>query len=110
MVLKEHQFILFVVNVINIIKNLAYTILGDRMDKKDKLLDKVSMKTHVSKQDILALASDLQTKDLNDEKNIRDFVLKVSHLTNKEVKPEQMQKIIAVIQNNQVPQDIDKFV
>ena len=35
------------------------------MDKQDKLLDKVSSKTHVSKQDILSLASDLQTKDLN---------------------------------------------
>ena len=31
------------------------------MDKHDKLLDKVSLKTHVSKQDIIALATDLQT-------------------------------------------------
>lgn len=108
--LKEHQFILYVVNEINILNFLTYTILGDRMDKQDKLLDKVSMKTHVSKQDILALANDLQTKDLNDEKNIRDFVLKVSHLTNKEVRPEQMEKIISVIQNNQIPKDIDKLV
>lgn len=80
------------------------------MDKHDKLLDKVSSKTHVSKQDILALASDLQTKDLNDEESIREFVYKISKMTNKQVKPEQMDKIIAVIQNNQVPKDIDKFV
>ena len=53
------------------------------MDKHEKLLDKVSSKTHVSKQDILALASDLQTKDLKqamalDKKNIHkklSFVL-----------------------------------
>lgn len=80
------------------------------MDKHDKLLDKVSSKTHVSKQDILALASDLQTKDLNDEESIREFVYKISKMTNKQVKPEQMDKIISVIQNNQIPKDIDKLV
>lgn len=80
------------------------------MDKQDKLLDKVSSKTHVSKQDILSLASDLQTKDLNDERNIKEFVYKISKMTNKQVKPEQMNKIISIIQNNQTPQDIDKLV
>ena len=80
------------------------------MDKQDKLLDKVSSKTHVSKQDILSLASDLQTKDLNDERNIKESVYKISKMTNKQVKPEQMNKIISIIQNNQIPQDIDKLV
>ena len=81
-----------------------------KLDKQDKLLDKVSQKTHVSKEDILSLASDLQTKDLNDEKNIREFVNKISRLTNKQVKPEQMDKIVRIIQNNQIPTDIDKLV
>ena len=80
------------------------------MDKQDKLLDKVSQKTNVSKADILSLAIDLQTKDLKDEKNIREFVNKISRLTNRQVKPEQMDKIIHIIQNNQVPSDIDKLV
>lgn len=80
------------------------------MDKQDKILDKVSMKTHVSKQDILSLATDLQSKDLNDEQNIREFVQKISKMTNKQVKPEQMNKIISIIKNNQIPTDIDKFV
>jgi len=80
------------------------------MDKQDKLLDKVAMKTHVSKQDILALASDLQTKDLNNEDNIREFVYKISNMTNKQVRPEQMNKIISIIQNNKVPTNIDKLV
>lgn len=81
-----------------------------KLDKQDKLLDKVSNKTHVSKQDILSLANDLQSKDLNDEKNIREFVNKISKMTNKQVRPEQMNKIIHIIQNNQVPNDIDKLV
>ena len=80
------------------------------MDKHDKLLDKVSLKTHVSKQDIIALATDLQTKDLHDEESIKEFAYKISKLTNKQVKPEQMDKIISVIKNNQVPHDIDRFV
>lgn len=53
------------------------------MDKQDKLLDKVSQKTNVSKADILSLANDLQTKDLKDEQNIREFVNKISRLTNR---------------------------
>ena len=80
------------------------------LDKQDKLLDKVSQKTQVSKEDILSVANDLQTKDLKDEQNIRDFVQKISQLTQKQVKPEQMDKIIQIIQNNQVPSDIQKFV
>lgn len=80
------------------------------MDKQDKLLDKVSQKTNVSKADILSLANDLETKDLKDEQNIREFVNKISRLTNRQVKPEQMDKIIHIIQNNQVPSDIDKLV
>ena len=31
-------------------------------------------------------------------------------MTNKQVRPEQMNKIIHIIQNNQVPNDIDKLV
>lgn len=81
-----------------------------KLDKQEKLLDKVSHKTNVSKQDILSLASDLQTKDLNDEKNIKEFVNKISKMTNKQVKPEQMNKIINIIQNNQVPTDIEKLM
>ena len=80
------------------------------MDKQDKLLDKLSPKTNVSKADILSLANDLQTKDLKDEQNIREFVNKISRLTNRQVKPEQMDKIIHIIQNKQVPSDIDKLV
>lgn len=80
------------------------------MDKQDKLLEKVSFKTHVSKQDILALANDLQTKDLNDEESIKEFINKISQMTNKQVRPEQMNKIISIIQSNQVPKDIVKYM
>lgn len=80
------------------------------MDKQDKLLDKVSMKTNISKNDILALAQVLQTKDLNNEKDIRDFVYQISKMTGKPVSETQINKIISVIQNNQVPNSLDKLV
>ncbi len=80
------------------------------MEKQDKLLDKVALKTNVSKQDILSLASDLQSKDLQDEKNVKDFILKVSKLAGKQVNPQQMDKLVKIIQNNQIPSDIEKLV
>ncbi len=80
------------------------------MDKHEKLLDKVSMKTHVSKHDILSLATDLQTKDLSNEKDIKDFVYRIADMAGKPVGERQMEKIISVIKNNQVPSDLDKLV
>lgn len=80
------------------------------MNKQDRILDKVSKKTNVSRDDILSLANDLQTKNLNDSHDIEEFVYKVSKMANKEVKPEQMKKIISIIQNNQVPKDIDNII
>ena len=80
------------------------------MDKQDKLLDKVSMKTNVSKSDILTLAQDLQTKDLNNEEDIREFVYHISSLTGKPVREAQVDKNVSVIKNNQVPTNIDKIV
>lgn len=80
------------------------------MEKHDKLLDKVSSKTNVSKQDILALAQDLSTKDLNDEESLKEFVNKISKLTNKQVRPEQMDKIVSIIQSHHLPKEFDKFM
>lgn len=80
------------------------------MDKHDKLLDKVSLKTNVSKNDILALANDLSNKNLKDEKDIKDFIERISKMANKQVRPEQMDKMVALIQNNKIPSSIDKYI
>jgi uncharacterized protein YpuA (DUF1002 family) len=80
------------------------------MEKRNQLLDKVSTKTHVSKEDILALANDLQHKDLSNESDIKEFVYHISKMTGKEVSDTQMNKIISVIKNNKVPDSIDKLV
>lgn len=44
------------------------------MKDKDLLVDRVSKKTNVKKEDIFKLANDLQKKDLNNEKVMRDFI------------------------------------
>ncbi len=80
------------------------------MDKHDKLLDKVAMKTNVSKNDILSLANDLSTKNLNDEESIKEFIEKISKMANKQVRPEQMDKMVSLIKNNKVPSSFDRYV
>lgn len=80
------------------------------MNKQERILDKVSKKTNVSKESILSLADDLQNKDLSNAKDIEEFISKVSKLANKEVSPEQMNKMILLIQNNQLPKDINQIL
>ena len=48
------------------------------MKYEDIFLDKVVKKTNVNKGEILKLANDLQTKDLNNENDIREFILSVA--------------------------------
>ena len=43
------------------------------MKDKDLLVDRVSKKTNVKKEDIFKLANDLQKKDLNNEKYERFY-------------------------------------
>ena len=45
------------------------------MKDEDIFLDKVVKKTNVNKSEILKLANDLQSKDLNNENDIRDFIV-----------------------------------
>ena len=52
------------------------------MKDKDLLVDRVSKKTNVKKEDIFKLANDLQEKDLNNEKDMRDFIQTVAKVTN----------------------------
>ncbi len=80
------------------------------MNKHERILDKVSKKTNVSKESILSLANDLQNKNLHNQKDIEEFIYKVSLVANKEVKPEQIKKIVSIIQNNQLPKDIDQML
>ena len=57
------------------------------MKDENIFLDKVVKKTNVNKNEILKLANDLQSKNLNDENDIRDFIMSVAKVTNKTISP-----------------------
>lgn len=80
------------------------------MKNKNELVDKVASKTNLRREDIFQLAHDLQTKDLNNEQDIRNFIMTVSKLTHQQLEPEKVEKLVRIIQNKQVPQDIEKML
>ena len=80
------------------------------MNDEDVLLDKVVKKTNVNKGEILKLANDLQSKDLNNENDIRDFILSVAKVTNKSINSNKVDKLVSMIKSNKIPRDIDKMV
>lgn len=80
------------------------------MKDKDQFLEKVVKKTNVKKEDIFALANDLQSKNLNKEDDIREFIGAVAKMTNKSLNPSKVDKLVYMIKNNKVPSDIDKMV
>ena len=80
------------------------------MKDEDVLLDKVVKKTNVNKGEILKLANDLQSKELNNENDIRDFILSVAKVTNKSINSNKVDKLVSMIKSNKIPRDIDKMV
>ena len=68
------------------------------MKDKDLLVDRVSKKTNVKKEDIFKLANDLQKKDLNNEKDMRDFIQTVAKVTNQSLDQRKIDKLIKIMQ------------
>ena len=81
--------------------------IGDNMKDENIFLDKVVKKTNVNKNEILKLANDLQSKNLNDENDIRDFIMSVAKVTNKTISPSKVDKLI---KSNKIPNDINKMM
>ena len=105
--LKEHQFISFVEKET---KSLFIVYSGDIMKDKDLLVDRVSKKTNVKKEDIFKLANDLQKKDLNNEKDMRDFIQTVAKVTNQSLDQRKIDKLIKIMQNKDVLNDVEKMI
>lgn len=80
------------------------------MKDKDLLVDRVSKKTNVKKKDIFKLASDLQKKDLNNEKDMRDFIQTVAKVTNQSLDQRKIDKLIKIMQNKDVLNDVEKMI
>lgn len=80
------------------------------MKDKDLLVDRVSKKTNVKKEDIFKLAIDLQKKDLNNEKDMRDFIQTVAKVTNQSLDQRKIDKLIKIMQNKDVLNDVEKMI
>lgn len=80
------------------------------MKDKDLLVDRVSKKTNVKKEDIFKLANDLQKKDLNNEKDMRDFIQTVAKVTNQSLDQRKINKLIKIMQNKDVLNDVEKMI
>lgn len=80
------------------------------MKDKDLLVDRVSKKTNVKKEDIFKLANDLQKKDLNNEKDMRDFIQTVAKVTNQSLDQRKIDKLNKIMQNKDVLNDVEKMI
>ena len=80
------------------------------MKDKDLLVERVSKKTNVKKEDIFKLANDLQRKDLNNEKDMRDFIQTVARVTNQSLDQKKIDKLIKIMQNKDVLNDVEKMI
>lgn len=80
------------------------------MKDKDLLVDRVSKKTNVKKEDIFKLANDLQRKDLNNEKDMRDFIQTVAKVTNQSLDQRKIDKLIKIMQNKDALNDVEKMI
>lgn len=76
----------------------------------DNFFKKIEKKTNVDKATILSLADKLQQGDMNDEATLKEVIHDISKMTGREVSKEKEQKIIDTVLNNQVPDNLDKYL
>lgn len=75
----------------------------------DSFFKRVEKKTNVDKDTILSLAAKLQG-NMKDEKVLHEVIGDLSRMTGKEVSKEKEQKIINAVLNDNVPEDMDKYI
>ena len=76
----------------------------------DKFFDRVEKRTNVDKNTILSLAEKLQKGNMKDEKTLKEVISDLSKMTGREVSKEKEQKIINTIMNDNVPDNLDKYI
>lgn len=82
---------------------------GSLMAFSDSFFKRVEKKTNVDKDTILSLAAKLQG-NMKDEKVLHEVIGDLSRMTGKEVSKEKEQKIINAVLNDNVPEDMDKYI
>ena len=77
---------------------------------KDDLWGRIDKKTNVNKDTIINLARKLQDGDFKNEDNLRSIIEEISTITGKEVSKEKEDKIVEMVINDKVPNNIDKYI
>ena len=80
------------------------------MNLSDNFFKKIEKKTNVDKNTILSLAEKLQKGNMKDEKTLKEVISDLSKMTGREVSKEKEQKIINTIMNDDVPDNLDKYI
>ncbi|MDY5057900.1 MAG: stage VI sporulation protein F [Bacilli bacterium] len=80
------------------------------MNFSDNFFKRVEKKTNVDKETILSLANKLQEGNMKDESTLKEVINDLAKMTGREVSKEKEQKIIDTIMNDNVPNDLDKFI
>ena len=76
----------------------------------DNILDRIEKKTNVDRNTIINLASKLQSGNYKDENTLKEIIHELSSITGRSVSEEKENKIISMIINDRVPNDIEKYV
>lgn len=79
------------------------------MELNDSLFNKVEKKTNVSKENIIKIASKLNEGNMKDPETLSDIIQELSNLAGKKVSKEKEDKIIDLIINDKVPNNVDKM-
>lgn len=79
------------------------------MEINDSLFEKVKTKTNVDKDSIIRIASKLNEGNMKNRDTLSDVIHELSKLTGKKVSTEKENKIIELILNDKVPNNVDKF-
>ena len=80
------------------------------MRDKDILVERVSKKTNVKKEDIFKLANDLQKKDLNNGEDMRSFIQTVAKMTNQTLDRRKIDKLVKIMKNKDILNDVEKMI
>ena len=79
------------------------------MELNDSLFNKVEKKTNVSKENIIKIASKLNEGNMKDPETLSEIIQELSNLAGKKVSKEKEDKIIDLIINDKVPNNVDKM-
>lgn len=79
------------------------------MELNDDLFNKIEKKTHVNKDNLINIASRLNEGNMKDPETLSGIIQELSALAGKKVSPEKESKIIDLILQDKVPNNVDKM-